>query len=132
MSVHGPADLPYVVWGRPVKPLALAASVAVFGVALGPFTPGGNQVFEFSSGMGYVQAVTGLVTLILFQLGWWLCYQRLVEWGLLLTAGVFCSRAVLGALTVGFLHPAVWISVGMSVGAAGAWTLERAPRRRRE
>lgn len=122
------ADLPYTLWGRRVKPLALAASVACAAITLGPFYTGdASGVFELDSIPGILSSVLAALGVTLFWIGWWLNNGRAVQWGLLIAVGVFAARGALSALTVGFGHPATWIALSWVVGAAGSFLLERVP-----
>lgn len=119
-----PTDLPWAFLGRRVKPLALAASVADFGIGLGFFDPDSY----FSQVPHALVILTALLAVLAFWVGWWLNMVRLVQVGLLLTVGVFSAHAALSVfIDHGLFEPLFWLSV--SWAAAGAFLLEkRAPR----
>lgn len=113
------ADLPWAVFGRRAKPLALAASIANLSVAVGitenPFT---NIPY-------LIVTALALAGLIAFWSGWWLNNGRLVQVGLILTVGLFAARAAYSGLAEGWLDHEVWLSFSWVLAAAGAFLLER-------
>jgi len=118
-------DLPWSIFGRRVKPLALAASVANMGIAIGLY----DSDSYFSQVPHLLVLVTAVSAVVMFWAGWWLNNVRLVSVGLLLTVGVFTARAALASFTEGVAQPVFWLSVSWTVAAAGAFLLEkRAPR----
>jgi hypothetical protein len=62
------------------------------------------------------------VTMLFF--GWLTKNEDVHEWGLLLAAGVWASRATLYFLDQGIGSIGVWLSISWLVGALGAYLLE--------
>lgn len=119
-----PTDLPWSAFGRRVKPLAFAASLANASIALGLINPG-NYFVQIPHTLVMIAA---LAAVLAFWFGWWFNTVRLVQSGLILTVGVFAARAALSALSVGFFDPITWLSLSWVVAAGGAFLLEkRAP-----
>jgi hypothetical protein len=109
------------VFGRPIKPVALGTM----------FLMGVLTVFNVigigrlgNSPLSIVVALTALVSLVLLNVGWWKRSQLCAELGLLLATGVYISRSVFLALTVGLSDPAPGLSFGAALIIGGAYLLE--------
>ena len=98
--------LPWIFLKRKVKPLALAAALAVLAVSLSPLYEGPGQTFDFSSTPGIAQASVAVVAFLALATGWYFRSVKAVRAGLLLVAGVFTARAALTGLSVGWTPPA--------------------------
>lgn len=123
-SPLSPTDLPWSAFGRRVKPLAFAASLANASIALGLADPD----IYFIQVPHTLVMLAALAAVLAFWFGWWLNVVRLVQIGLLLTVGVFAARAALSGLSIGFFDPITWLSVSWVVASGGAFLLEkRAP-----
>ena len=72
----------------------------------------------------YVGVVAGVAAIVLFA-GWVLRRPGLTEWGLLLAAGAWTSRAMFAFLTSSDPWPTMLLSSAWAVGAAGAYIMER-------
>ena len=107
--------------GRPVRPFHFAVFIATGAVAVTNIDGEGTLLFGYAS-----HTVGGLagVAAVLLLAGWVTQRDRLAEWGLLLAAGMWASRAVFAALS-GTGWFAVTLSVAWLVGSAGAYLLER-------
>lgn len=114
--------------GRPGKVAALACAIGCVAVATGVRYEGPAQLFDFSGAWGVLDAVLAAAGLVLLTLGWWLRSKPMVRAGFFAAFAVFTARAVLGWVSVGPTHPAVGISVAMSVLAGGSYMLEAKPR----
>lgn len=134
--MSGPArrrgtELPWTLWGRPVKPLAAGFAAGAVGLAAVNATGLG---LLGSTVWAAVVAVLGALTAAVLAAGWWARSQAAAVAGLALACGLWAGRAV----TVGLLHGwglgvvDWWISALNAAVAAGAWTLELecGPRRR--
>ena len=115
-----------VLWGRPVKPLAVGVLLALAGVSL-------QAVALFTTGVALItptddDTVIGLMafgSLVLILTSWFKLSQRLYELGLLAATGTFMARAVMSALVDEYhLHWIMPLSIAVLTG--GAYILERA------
>ena len=116
-----PAEIPKVtLLGRPVKPLAIGILIALFAIGVN-----GYQYIAQSSGYDQPLAVVAVLTLLLMLSSWCLRSQKMFEWSLLFTAGIFTARAAGVALEVG--HPvAGLLPFSVAVLAGGSYILEKA------
>lgn len=116
-----PAEIPKVILlGRPVKPMAGGILLALFAVGIN-----GYQYIAESSGYDKHLAVAATLTLLLMLYSWFLRSQKMFEWSLLFTAGIFTARAVGVALQIG--HPAAGLlPFAVAVLAGGSYILEKA------
>lgn len=114
-------ELKSLFWGRPVRPFHLAVCISTGAVFITNLD-GLGTVLE--GAVAYlVGAVAGVSALLLF-LGWWFEKDVLAEWGLLLAAGTWSSRAMFAYLThAGWF--ATTVSIAWVIGATGAYLLER-------
>jgi hypothetical protein len=116
-----PAEIPRVrLWGRPVKPMAIGILMALSAVSI-------NGWVGIAKPAGYdrVLAVVAGITLALMLCSWCSRSQKIFEWSLLFTAGIFTARAAGVALEVG--HPAAGLlPMSVAVLAGGSYILEKA------
>jgi hypothetical protein len=115
-------DLPFMVFGRPLKPLGLALMLSTFtifytNVILNSDVAGGSYVGDV---VGWVAGFTSLLLL----LGWVHKSQRVAEFGLLMATGVWVSRALVVWMTEGIDYYGLWLSIGWVMAAGGAYALE--------
>jgi hypothetical protein len=117
--------------GRRVRPFHLAVTIATAVVAWTLHTPGSWAPDDPAQILTYAAAVSATALTV----GWWFRSDRAAAFGLLLATGVWASRAVYAALTTGtgVFAGNPWASVALSVawtiGAGGAYLLERAEAR---
>lgn len=116
---ESPADLPWAVFGRRVKPLALAASLANLSIVVGIPT------IKFDNTPALIVMSLAVVALLSFWVGWWCNTTRMVQVGLILTVGLFAARGAFAGLTFGWMDHEVWLSTSWCVAAGGAFLLER-------
>lgn len=118
----GRTELPWLVFDRLVRPYALAVSLA--SGSLGVLIASDQSLYGVGRWSDTL-AVIALLSTLLLWVGWWMGGHRgdtLMRHGLLLTAGVFASRAVFMALTG---SPAAAAFMGSwALGSAGAYLLE--------
>ena len=110
-----------LVFNRPIKPVALGF-VILMGV-LAYFNLSGTDVLKdelLSGGIGVLAIVAGVFLII----GWIGRSQLYAELGLLLAAAVYITRSVFLIMDQGFGTIGVWLGLGVSVIAAGAYLLE--------
>ena len=117
----GRTELPWLMWGRLVRPYAFAVSLSsAFGAMLiltGQSYYGSGIWARFIAGSAF------LATFLLWA-GWWRKSSHLMQNGLLLTAVVFAARAAYVVFTGESMWAAGYIAA-WSVASAGAWLLER-------
>ena len=114
-------ELKSLFWGRPIRPFHLAVCIATSAVAITNIDGVGTVL------TGTVSLVVGSIALVsasLLFIGWWINKDIFAEWGLLLAAGMWGSRAVFA-----WLSGAGWFSTTLSIawliGSTGAYLLER-------
>ena len=131
-------ELPWQVWGRKIRPYALAVSLASAVVAwailvkhndawaiLVKHNDAGSHL---ESGSGVLVGWAAAAAVLLLWWGWWAQSDRTMRAGLLLTAGVFAARAAIVWLDQGTVGAAWLLSVAWCVASGGAWLLERSAR----
>lgn len=116
-------ELKALFWGRPIRPFHLAVFISTGAVGITNLDGAGTVL---SGATSYVVGGVASISAILLITGWWFKKDVFAEWGLLLAAGMWASRA-----TFAFLSHAhnEWFTIAISfawfVGAAGAYLLER-------
>lgn len=115
-------ELPWKILGRRIRPFSFAImfTTIVVGVQyVGLHTGPGNAVADwFTGGFAFTAALMLLI-------GWAFNKDDLHDWGLLIAAGVWGSRAALYVLESGWDTLSVWFSLGWFMGIMGAYALER-------
>ena len=120
-------DLPWLLWGRKVKPYALAVSMSTAVVAHAMLVDRDDvgSTFDAYSAPGIVVGVCALAAVLSLWAGWWGRKLPLLEAGLLLSVGVWTARGALVGLTDGPTVNTVWFSFAWVVASGGAYLLER-------
>lgn len=121
-------ELPWQVWGRKIKPYALAVSLASAVVAWAILVKHNDAGSHLESGSGVLVGWAAAAAVLLLWWGWWAQSDRTMRAGLLLTAGVFAARAAIVWLDQGTVGAAWLLSVAWCVASGGAWLLERSAR----
>lgn len=118
-------ELPWMVAGRRIRPYALAVSLAsaVVGFSLLVQRDAPGDVLD-SSPHGLGLGISAIAASTLLWLGFWLKSSRWMQWGLLLTTGVFIARGVYVGLDTSFSNQASLLSLCWGVASAGAYLLE--------
>jgi hypothetical protein len=122
-------ELKTLFFGRPVRPFHLAITIATSIVALSNLTAINDETFLLHAS-SIILGLFALLASISLTVGWWYRSDWFAEWGLLLAVGVWTSRAVYIGLTNDGLFvlgttAAVVLSLAWSIGAGGAYLLER-------
>jgi len=121
-------ELPWQVWGRKIRPYALAVSLASAVVAWAILVRHDDAGSHLESGSGVLVGWAAAAAVLLLWWGWWAQSDRTMRAGLLLTAGVFAARAAIVWLDQGTVGAAWLLSVAWCVASGGAWLLERSAR----
>lgn len=121
-------ELSWHVWGRKIRPYALAVSLASAVVAWAILVKHNDAGSHLESGSGVLVGWAAAAAVLLLWWGWWAQSDRTMRAGLLLTAGVFAARAAIVWLDQGTVGAAWLLSVAWCVASGGAWLLERSAR----
>lgn len=121
-------ELPWQVWGRKIRPYALAVSLASAVVAWAILVRRDDAGSHLESGSGVLVGWAAAAAVLLLWWGWWRQSDRTMRAGLLITAGVFAARAAIVFLEGGTCTIAALLSVAWCVASGGAWLLERSAR----
>lgn len=111
-------------FGKKIKPYAAAVSMTMFillgmmmqNVAVGQMLDGWYGDF-----VAFVAGLSG----VLLTVGWWWQRQRLLEWGLLLSAGAWMTVASIIGFELGVLYHNTWLAFSWVIASLGSWVLER-------
>ena len=115
-------ELPWLLWGRLVRPFPLAASMACADLFMLIVT--GNSVWGDTRDWWSVTiAVLCVVAVVLLWVAWWGRSSALMSHGLLLVAGIFTMRSVYVWQVGSFWTAGIGFSIAFA--AAGAYLLER-------
>lgn len=116
-------ELPWLLWGRLVRPFPLAASLACANLAaliIAGRSVWGNETDEWSQ----ATAALALAATVLLWAGWWARSSTLMAHGLMACTVLFTMRG----FYIGMVGDN-WLTAGLSLAwaaaAAGAWLLER-------
>ncbi len=127
-------NLPWLLLGRKIRPYALAVvfvcvilSVALLitGDDIGRILDNDENVAGQFNLIGYSIGALALTATILLIAGWWSRSEKLFQWGLLISAAMFATRAAFLFMDLGWRHVPGWVSVGWVIASGGAWLLER-------
>lgn len=115
-------NLPWLIFGRQLRPYALAVSLSaalVSYAAVAGVVPGSL----LSGAPGRVVSTVGWMAVGMLWAGWWARSEKLMRWGLFWTTGVWATVTALLLADVGpTLNTALagcWV-----VASGGAWLLE--------
>lgn len=111
------------LFGRPVKPLAVALAVANATVAV-TYLLDGDALGASHWADAVAAAVAAAVSVALLVAGFLDPRDRWTADGMAAAAGVWAYLATLYALTFGPWTPSVWLAVGWTIAAGGACRLE--------
>ena len=117
-------DLPWQLWGRRVRPYALAVSIStaviawacLAGIAVGRLLDGATGI------------IVGTVAVITVAALWWGWLAKSEAWmlrGLLWAAGVWAAVTTILATDVGIVNVNTLLSAAWVIASGGAWLLER-------
>jgi len=110
--------------GKKIKPYALAVSLTMFiqvymlvtNVAAGELLDGWH---------GDTVAVVAGISALWLIFGWWWQKQSMLEWGLLLSAGVWATVATSVGFEFGVFYHNALLAGTWVIASIGSWLLER-------
>lgn len=115
-------DVRWTVFGRPIKPVSLALLISMSVIA---FINLGDTAGALLDGWGQkVVGASALVAAVTLIGGWITQKPSLVRLGLLVTTGVWATRAVFVLLTQGIFFYGVWLNTAWVVLAGGTYLIE--------
>lgn len=120
MATKGDLDTVSIL-GRPIKPVALGLTILMVTLTVSNVT-GAGVLGDVA--LSRVLAAGAAVSAILLTAGWVTGKQGLAEAGLLATAAGNIARSSFLMMTYGPGQQSVWLSMGVTVIAAGAYLLE--------
>ena len=115
-------SLPWRIFGRLIRPYALAVSLATLVVrlsgatssAVGPLVDGGP---------GHLVGAGAALAVGLLWAGWWARSEKMMRAGLLWTTGVWAAVGTILALDIGS-QPSMWLAWCWALASGGSWVLE--------
>ncbi len=118
--------LPWSLWGRKVRPYALAVSIAtaviayacLVGIAVGKLLDGPT---------GVIVGSRAVVTVAALWWGWLAKSEAWMHRGLIWSAGVWAAIATILAIDVGPINVNTLLAAAWVIASGGAWLLERGP-----
>jgi hypothetical protein len=126
----GRTELPWLLWGRYLRPFSLALSLACLAIGWGTLSGATQQPGLTDTTMGALIAVGAVLATALLWAGWWMhghnpWADAAMEHGLIIAAGVWVARAVTVAVALGGINEGVILSLCWAFAAGSAWLLER-------
>ena len=117
-------DLPWLIFGRKVRPYALAVSLSTAVIAWACLA--GIAVGKLLDGLaGTIVGVAAVVTVAALWWGWLAKSEVWMHRGLLWSAGVWAAIATILAIDVGPINVNTLLAAAWVIASGGAWLLER-------
>lgn len=118
--------LPWSLWGRKVRPYALAVSLStaviawacLAGIAVGKLLDGPT---------GVIVGAAAVITVAALWWGWLARSEMWMHRGLIWSAGVWSAIATILTIDVGFVNVNTLLAAAWVIASGGAWLLERGP-----
>ena len=118
--------LPWSLWGRKVRPYALAVSLSTAVIAWACLA--GIAVGKLLDGLaGTIVGVAAVVTVAALWAGWLTRSEVWMHRGLLWSAGVWAAIATILTIDVGLINVNTLLAAAWVIASGGAWLLERGP-----
>ena len=118
--------LPWSLWGRKVRPYALAVSLSTAVIAWACLA--GIAVGKLLDGLaGTIVGVAAVVTVAALWAGWLTRSEVWMHRGLLWSAGVWAAIATILAIDVGPINVNTLLAAAWVIASGGDWLLERGP-----
>ncbi len=115
-------DLPWRIFGRLIRPYALAVSLATLVIIWSMVTEAAvGQLLDQAP--GHMVGTAAALAVALLWAGWWMRSDRLMRAGLIWTTGVWATVGTVLALDIGS-QPSMWLAWCWAVASGGAWLLE--------
>ena len=116
--------LPWLIFGRKVRPYALAVSLSTAVIAWACLA--GIAVGKLLDGLaGTIVGVAAVVTVAALWAGWLTRSEVWMHRGLLWSAGVWAAIATILAIDVGPINVNTLLAAAWVIASGGAWLLER-------
>lgn len=116
-------ELPWRIFGRLIRPYALAVSLATGIIAYA--CAASVAVGQLLDGPpGRIVAAAAAAAVALLWAGWWARSDRLMRWGLFTTTGVWTAVWMVLSLDIGFGAVLPMLAGCWAVASGGAWLLE--------
>ena len=118
--------LPWSLWGRKVRPYALAVSLSTAVIAWACLA--GIAVGKLLDGLaGTIVGAAAVATVAAMWWGWLARSEMWMHRGLIWSAGVWSAIATILAFDVGILNVNTLLAAAWVIASGGAWLLERGP-----
>ena len=116
--------LPWLLWGRKVRPYALAVSIATAVIAWACLAGiGVGRLLDGATGI--IVGTVAVITVAALWWGWLASSERWMLRGLLWSAGVWAAVTTILATDVGIVNVNTLLSAAWVIASGGAWLLER-------
>ena len=116
--------LPWHLWGRKVRPYALAVSIATGVIAWACLA--GIGVGRLLDGpVGIIVGVAAVVTVATLWWGWLAKSETWMHRGLLWSAGIWAAVTAILTIDVGLINVNTLLAAAWVIASGGAWLLER-------
>ena len=115
-------DLPWRIFGRIIRPYALAVSLATGIIAYA--CAASIAVGQLHGPPGRIAAAAAAAAVALLWAGWWARSDRLMRGGLFVTTGVWAAVWMVLSLDIGFGSVSAMLAGCWAIASGGAWLLE--------
>lgn len=119
----GDTELPWLVFGRKMRPYSLALSLAT-GVVSYSILTGKTLGRLLATFPGQAVGVVGIVTVLLLVAGYWMRSDWAMTQGLLMSVGVWVAVTVVIGIDTGAFGVSTMMAACWAVASGGAWLLE--------
>lgn len=110
--------------GKKIKPYAAAVSMTMF-ILLGMMVQNVAAGELLDGWHGDMVAVVAGISALWLTFGWWWQKQAFLEWGLLLSAGVWATVATIVGFEFGVFYHNALLAGTWVIASIGSWVLER-------
>lgn len=116
-------NLPWLIFGRKLRPFSFALSLATAVIGYGTLK-GVAAGVGLDGNAGKTVGVAALIAVLMLVYGWWARSDKAMIRGLLLSTGVWASTTAFLALDIGITALSTMSAACWCVAAGGAWLLE--------
>lgn len=117
-------SLSVTFFGKKIKPYAAAVSMTMF-ILLGMMVQNVAAGELLDGWHGDMVAVVAGISALWLIFGWWWQKQSMLEWGLLLSAGVWATVATSVGFEFGVFYHNALLAGTWVIASIGSWVLER-------